>query len=1012
MKAALLLGCAGFAVTAGLVPATVVLAQTRARPPATYTLPAQDLGDALTQLARQSGREIVVSSDLVRGLRTTGVSGRGGFEPTLNALLAGTGLSWRVNAGGAVIVERGNAQADAGPEAATEIDDVVVTGARPSMAAERYRSAVPVEVMTQADFGRYTGSDVADLMIRIPGVSVSTEGNFAVIRGLSERYNTVTFDGMVLPSSDPERQSVELDQFPSRLLEGIMVYKAFSPEQPGNLSGGGVELRPLRFPERRILSFSIGASASEDVFTGDSDFLTYETGGHGDLWGRGSEDRVATDAVLTAVVYDEIAPSADRPFTATSDDMPFGPRASFVYGDRFRLDNGVRIGVTAAATYDSSYSTETGTVHEGDEFTLNGDGEVIYDQRFVCRNNDVIDCVIGEQTPVPRDGHSYVRSEQDVSLGALANVAVRFNENHEISLTGFTSQTATDTAQYDDDIIDFSNSNWPTPHSGAQNPGGASADTAWRYRYTLNYRERNLSTLALVGDHAINGGQLSWALAHSAAYQDEPDNRRLLYLNPYGTDYYIVAVGGDNDQAIYQTWRKIEEAQDNLRLSWRQPLGQTEAFFEFGGSHSSTARDYVERQAYGTVDTVSEAEGLGYTGTRRFDSPHDIWEYIDSRWLGANASVALTRDISALYFLGETPLFTPDLTLSGGVRFERTLSQSSGFGNVPGNSHLSSAWHYLANYYFYPDLPRATGVTPELEAAAQSDIDQVDFLPSLNLAWRPTGDLTVRLGASQTTARPSLREMGNYYTWDPDAERYDHGNATLQLSRVRNLDVRAEYRFDTGGFASLSLFRKEIENPIEGFLVSHPSSSDKVGTWFNNPSTAELEGAEVEFRSGFGFAGRWLGQGWGDALAGLTLGGNATWIDAEVLGFTSASGTGIYATDTKRRLYDQPEWILNLDLGYEHAPWGSSVTLSYIAISEVLTYASNGLDEYRDKTSRLDLVFSQRLTDRYSLKFSARNLLDPEQLYVRDRDQAGGAEIVDRRWRDGRSYSLALTAEF
>lgn len=83
-------------------------------PRTNFSIPAEDLGKALTDLARQSNREIYFSSDLTRGKRTNGVRGELTPDEALKMLLAGSGLSYRADASGAITIVRsaeGNASA-------------------------------------------------------------------------------------------------------------------------------------------------------------------------------------------------------------------------------------------------------------------------------------------------------------------------------------------------------------------------------------------------------------------------------------------------------------------------------------------------------------------------------------------------------------------------------------------------------------------------------------------------------------------------------------------------------------------------------------------------------------------------------------------------------------------------------------------------------------------------------------------------------------------------------------
>src|SRR4051794_34192169 len=90
----LLTTCAAIALTPAIAKAQTV-------DQVQYNIHARDLGTALTELARQSGREIYFSSELTRGLRAPKISGQLTVEQALDRLLEGTGLTYRLNSSGA-----------------------------------------------------------------------------------------------------------------------------------------------------------------------------------------------------------------------------------------------------------------------------------------------------------------------------------------------------------------------------------------------------------------------------------------------------------------------------------------------------------------------------------------------------------------------------------------------------------------------------------------------------------------------------------------------------------------------------------------------------------------------------------------------------------------------------------------------------------------------------------------------------------------------------------------------
>lgn len=72
----------------------------------TFDIPAGDLAQALQAFTAATGGQLVYSSDIVQGLRTSGVSGSMSRTQALAQLLAGTGLTFRVSGSGAITIER------------------------------------------------------------------------------------------------------------------------------------------------------------------------------------------------------------------------------------------------------------------------------------------------------------------------------------------------------------------------------------------------------------------------------------------------------------------------------------------------------------------------------------------------------------------------------------------------------------------------------------------------------------------------------------------------------------------------------------------------------------------------------------------------------------------------------------------------------------------------------------------------------------------------------------------
>jgi outer membrane receptor protein involved in Fe transport len=319
-------------------------------------------------------------------------------------------------------------------------------------------------------------------------------------------------------------------------------------------------------------------------------------------------------------------------------------------------------------------------------------------------------------------------------------------------------------------------------------------------------------------------------------------------------------------------------------------------------------------------------------------------------------------------------------------------------------------------------------------------IDERKTLPSAGFAYRPLEGLVLRGAWSQTVARPSFREMGYYVSVEPGSDDLIVGNPQLQLSTVESYDGRAEYTWGSrGDLLAFSYFKKTVETPIESIIIRDPinlelSSNALYRTYFNNPNTAELWGAELEARKSLGFFGSsapdWLGY--------FSIGGNYTYIDAEVARteaelarsrpfFGTAEGDVplFRELDSTRRLFNQPKWIFNADVTFDHPDWGIKATVAWFGISDVLDAAGTAtigptgdvlaftLDRYVDSYGELRATLSKtfQLPGDYgelTFRATAKNLTDSERRIVYD-PYATSERITDREVHLGRDYDFSIT---
>ena len=169
----------------------------------------------------------------------------------------------------------------------TELEAVVVSAevikdSETAMLTLQRKSANVLDGISSQTFRKTGDNNLSSAIGRVTGVSVQ-DGKYVYVRGLGDRYTKTTLNGMNLPGLDPDNNSIQIDLFPTSVLENVVVYKTFSPDLYGDFTGGLVNVETKNFPEFKTTSFSIGVSYNPAMHF-NNDYLTY-TGGSTDFLG-------------------------------------------------------------------------------------------------------------------------------------------------------------------------------------------------------------------------------------------------------------------------------------------------------------------------------------------------------------------------------------------------------------------------------------------------------------------------------------------------------------------------------------------------------------------------------------------------------------------------------------------------------------------------------------------------------------------------------------------------------
>ncbi len=558
-------------------------------------------------------------------------------------------------------------------------------------------------------------------------------------------------------------------------------------------------------------------------------------------------------------------------------------------------------------------------------------------------------------------------TQWDVTINALGGASLGWDES-EISLTGLyihsSSKEAQQIAGYD--------FNLPLSQQG--------------YRESTGWYERELAMLQLRGEHEFGPLAVDWRVSQAQSTRDAPYERSVNFLVDGDGPYY----GRANDNSIRFSALTDDLTSAGLDVAYTLPLSSSrDAVFSAGWNYSSTERDYqaltfVFGGGSGLPDDVARARVDYLFSPDNIDPARfQLFELTgpDDSYLGE-----LT--VNAAYASADVELI-PLLRAAIGVRYEEGEQG-------------------VVTYNRYGEAP--TAPPPPLENEY--------WLPAATLTWNFAEDLQLRLGYSQTIARPQFRELAISPYADPETDRNYRGNPYLRDTELTNYDARLEYYFGANQFVTGSVFYKQIENPIEE-VVTEPSTFNYLVRFINAPA-ATVQGAEIEYRNSF------------DApfdVPGFTsptifFSANYTYTNSEIEAGVGdviidpltgvENDASVYGIDGSQ-MQGTPENILNLQLGLEDEDVQLTMLVGWVdtRILQRGFGSTGGLpDIIEDPGVNVDLVYRQDFTvggREMTFGLSGRNLLGEEH---REYQETGDGDFDVNTFDRGRSFSASLTARF
>ncbi len=817
-------------------------------------------------------------------------------------------------------------------EEASELEAVVVSAAairttEAALMSVKRNSPQMVDGISASTFKQIGDGDAASAVKRVTGVSIEG-GKYVYVRGLGDRYTKTVLNGVDVPGLDPDRNTIQMDIFPTNVIDNIIVSKTFTADLPADFTGGVVDIATKDFPEEKTFKIGLSGGINPSMHFnsqainyegGSTDFLGFDDGTRAIPTGRRTDIPQYVDWLgdlngPKGQEYERILGDFNKTMGGTrgTNGMDFGLSVSL--GDQI-----VRPSTTWGYNFAVTYKNETELFQDA-EFNLYAKP----------READQF-----ELEPLERQRGDF--SVNNVLLGGMAGIAMKKGSS-KLRLNLMHLQNGESKAG----IFDFVNTNLGANFTAKQ--------------YNIEYSERSMSNILLAGDHLFNNGEwaLNWKVSPTRSVINDPDIRFTRFRLPNNT------IGTEAGQPA-RIWRFLEEYNVASRadLTRELKIWQRDSKIKFGGSYVYKTRDFdIQNFQFPTGSTdftgdpneIFNDENLVYYNSPE-DNNFDGVRY-EAGFIPNNPN-AFTSNVSNIgaYVSGELNP-TDKLKAVVGIRMENYVQRYTG-----------------------------TNQNSTIVFDNEEVLNELDFFPTLNLIYSLKDGQNLRFSATRTIARPSFKELSFAEILDPITGRTFIGglfkettnggqdvlwDGNLTPTRINNFDLRWELFQERGQMFSVSAFYKTFDRPIEIVqFLSAPGSFQP-----RNVGNGTVAGLEFEFRKSLKFIT--------PSLENFSWNTNVTvtesrikMSESEFLSRSLTAKEGQTIDDT-REMAGQAPFIINTGLSYVDFNRGWDGGVFYNVQGPTLNYVGFG-----------------NLTDNFTVPFHSLNINVNKTFGADERIQAG-----------------------
>jgi len=343
-------------------------------------------------------------------------------------------------------------------------------------------------------------SDVAGAVIKTTGITKQEGTGNIFVRGLGDRYNSTTMNGLPIPSNNPERKNINLDIFSTDIVESVGIDKVYSSKLYGDFAGGNVDVVSKDYKGKGFLKIEIGSKGNTN-----------------------------------AIALDEFSLQKGQNFTGFSTtSQPNNPLGSYNFAT-LQLDSKNPYAGNLGIAAGSSFSI-------GKEGKLNLFGTANHTSEFNAITDGSAKGSVNGLGVANKDFRDFRQNSFSTNTTVMGNATYKINPNNKINFNSIFINTSNQSKEeYEGFIVDIANDG-----NGLLR----------RFFYERN----QLMIIQLLGEHKFGEKYIAnWGVSYNTVESDQPDRVQNIFRKE-ASGYILSNISRPDNHRYFQNINEDEIA--------------------------------------------------------------------------------------------------------------------------------------------------------------------------------------------------------------------------------------------------------------------------------------------------------------------------------------------------------------------------------------------------------------------------------------------------------------------